>query len=530
MRCRIFASILFASFVYLFLVAAAGSVYAVCQDYQNSCDSCSCDGSGCNQTCSGVEYGPAPDFEPSFCTISQSCNMPSQRVVDSCDCSDTRSDTDSTTWTFNRVSCTNGSVCQGPIGRGGTGCHYCVTASNVCNNNGARDNGETGVDCGGGNCANCPVTAVGCGESPCGMCEQKMSDGSCQTANNICCRRKCFGNGCWTTAEGGADECGPPEGPGSCTVPPKEGCSPGMLCGSNADCGGGWCKSCNPPGRPPDPATCPAPGGRCEKCAPDPPPPPPPPPGKPWIKVKNTSVYAYTDLYSPMHRIPDAYDTEDTDTSRKFNIGDAGIVAARNLIRLDDMKSGTEVSTPKWMREEYYMDKKVDVTQIIEYSKARKNYKEITAIDQITEDNTIYIWTGPNTLELTQPDMAQLNGKNIVIVVDGLIVFNVASKKINTNSSIAYIAKAISFYKDATLIDEANGIFLANLVLTGPRTGISVPGLKIKGNLGGGSTLMRRRQNGDNRRPSLFIVFDPTPFVELLPLLSTTGYDWRQIQ
>ncbi len=96
------------------------------------------------------------------------------------------------------------------------------------------------------------------------------------------------------------------------------------------------------------------------------------------------------------------------------------------------------------------------------------------------------------------------------------------------NATTAIIAKQINFYSGSVFATEAKGLFVADTIDLGQ----SADPLKITGNLV--STLnpinTTKRARTDNRKPSLFIVFDPTAFVTLMEGVGVRSYDWRQIQ
>jgi hypothetical protein len=83
--------------------------------------------------------------------------------------------------------------------------------------------------------------------------------------------------------------------------------------------------------------------------------------------------------------------------------------------------------------------------------------------------------------------------------------------------------------KDIIIDSSVAGI---NAILIGQTvsTGVSTTGLKIKGNLINESVLQIDRNQSDGRMPSLFVVFDPKIYLDILPYLSTSTYDWKQIQ
>jgi hypothetical protein len=83
------------------------------------------------------------------------------------------------------------------------------------------------------------------------------------------------------------------------------------------------------------------------------------------------------------------------------------------------------------------------------------------------------------------------------------------------------LAKKITFSSSVT---TAAGIFIAQTIEYQ-----STNGLKVLGNLIS-KTAVTLQSRSDNTRPSLFIVFKPQMYLELLPYLSISKYDWQQLQ
>jgi len=122
-----------------------------------------------------------------------------------------------------------------------------------------------------------------------------------------------------------------------------------------------------------------------------------------------------------------------------------------------------------------------------------------------------------------------------VLVVDGSVVFNVAGNTFNADTSvatrparrsIAILADSIAFSSGANFLRNANAIFVASTIDTGS---LADAPLKVKGNIIT-SNFTNGRTNGNNQSPSVFVVFDGKQYVDLLPLLSVSKYDWKQLQ
>jgi hypothetical protein len=121
-----------------------------------------------------------------------------------------------------------------------------------------------------------------------------------------------------------------------------------------------------------------------------------------------------------------------------------------------------------------------------------------------------------------------------VIFVDGNVNINTfaASTIFNpANQSIAIIATGTIFIHQNYSV--ANGIFVANNVQLTSNGVVTpqLPPLKINGNLISITSVNELiRLSTDQRSPSLFVVFKPQMYLDLLPLLSTTVQEGRQLE
>ena len=157
----------------------------------------------------------------------------------------------------------------------------------------------------------------------------------------------------------------------------------------------------------------------------------------------------------------------------------------------------------------------------LSYIKARKQHKVITSLAQINADG-IYVWDG--ALSITDAVKVRFDNYKIVFISTGTVTINTNNGLDPVNGSLAIIAPTITF---TNIVEEANGIFIANDISTGSPAN---QGLKIIGNLIVQDSLTNDREWTNGNKPSLFIVFDQQKYIDLLPYLSTANYDWRQIQ
>ncbi|MEK7625103.1 MAG: GBS Bsp-like repeat-containing protein, partial [Patescibacteria group bacterium] len=240
--------------------------------------------------------------------------------------------------------------------------------------------------------------------------------------------------------------------------------------------------------------------------------------GNNWYKLKSTSfigssttgiaVPAFVSQYIP--------GDVDDDTSKYFIIGDAGSVLNTTVL-----PSTSYSSSNNWRDSSYPESFSMNSSGFLSYIKSRKEHTKIDDLSKITADG-IYDWNGTVPLDITSVP-PQFNSFKVVLIVSGTVNINVADFS-PTNKSLALLADQINFSNTTT---QASGIFIANTINTGNPAN---QGLKIIGNLIAQTTLTNGRIWSDTSRPSIFIVFDPVQYLNLLPYLSTASYDWRQVQ
>jgi len=249
-----------------------------------------------------------------------------------------------------------------------------------------------------------------------------------------------------------------------------------------------------------------------------------------WIKLKNSSFSKRsssapnTSLTNVLPLSIAPYDADDDVNQRYFIMGsDPGLVTASSI------DTGTaEVSSKGW-KADYTQSTSMNPTAFLSYVKSRKKYKTVSDMSSINQDG-IYVWSGVLTLNNTNLNQATAS-KFVLIVDDNVTIdqdkFNIGNCKDATGlKKIAILSKTgtITF---STSTQCAAGIFIAQTIDTGSN---SNQGLKIKGNLIALTSLANGRAWADNSQPSVFVVFDPVQYINLLPYLSTASYEWRQLQ
>lgn len=252
---------------------------------------------------------------------------------------------------------------------------------------------------------------------------------------------------------------------------------------------------------------------------------PTPTPG-PWIKLKNSSFISKNNLTVDIPLIPIIYDAADDTTQAFFIIGEAGVVAAP-AINITHFNPAAKTGNPEY-KAIYTPAYSMTPALFLSYIKARKEYIVITNLGEITGSG-IYVYNGALTGSSALTN-SNFTTSNVVLIATGDIEIN--ETKFNSSDCISATKSAAILSTTGTIsfadtTQCAAGIFIANTIETGANTN---QGLKIIGNLIAQTSLVNNREWPTNSQPSLFIKFDQTKYINLLPYLSTANYQWREIQ
>ena len=250
----------------------------------------------------------------------------------------------------------------------------------------------------------------------------------------------------------------------------------------------------------------------------------------PWIKLKDSSFSKIGDLNNVIPLNITAYDADDN-TNHYFIINnssppqtDPGLVSAASI------NTGTaNVSSKNWWVASYSRIVSTSPQLFLDYVRSRKEYQTIADLSSIT-NNGLYVWQGD--LTLTNTNLNQITASNLVLIVNGNLSinenqFNIGGDCRNTSTSkkIALLSTGAINFSNTTQC--AAGIFIGKTIDTGSNNN---QGLKIKGNLVAFSSFNNQRKWSNNSKPAVFIVFQPQMYLDLLPYLSVSKYDWRQLQ
>ena len=259
--------------------------------------------------------------------------------------------------------------------------------------------------------------------------------------------------------------------------------------------------------------------------------------GQGWFKLKDASFHRQGRFRDYLDPDLTAYDSDDT-TDMYPLIGGAGVLTANS--KTIDIGSNTEdASRKRWERSLFADDNSFlnDLKTFVSYASSEKNVKVITSISQV-QPNTINIFKGNATINNQSQNKIPNGIRNYILLVDGDLtladmpgngdIFNQQER-----SAAIMATGSINIYSDYT---ELNGIFIAQTIDLGydpPASGTmhSTP-LKINGNIITAQPMnnIQRKRTDDDTKPSLFIVFKPEMYMDLLPLLSVIVRESSQIQ
>lgn len=242
----------------------------------------------------------------------------------------------------------------------------------------------------------------------------------------------------------------------------------------------------------------------------------------PWTKMKNSSYISRNSLTSMIALSPTAYDADDT-TQNYFIVGAGGVVAAPSIdIDISNTNPTAKTSDPEYKLIYTPSTYSMTPTAYLEYIRARKQVQTVGSIDAITSSGT-YVINGDVTVNSDTAPFDLPN--NIVLVVTGTVTVDPsAGNTFAPTGSVAIIASTINFNPAVT---QATGIFVAGSLDTGTTAN---QGLKIVGNLVSQTAIANNRQWSTTDKPSVFIKFDQTLYIDLLPHLGVARYEWTQQQ
>jgi len=243
-----------------------------------------------------------------------------------------------------------------------------------------------------------------------------------------------------------------------------------------------------------------------------------------WIKIKDAS---FNNRSLTANRLPPVmvpYDSYDNDTSPgHFMLGKNGVslgLQVGDTGRYAESPRNWYDTVPNVDPNTYVAVRKItQVSQQIEYVQQRKDSLDQPTLST-TSKNIEIIHTSPTLTD------SQVSALPSVLMVDGDVMisgdFNTAKR------SLAVIATGTITFSATTI--SANGIFIADKITVEKQSGNTSKGLKINGNVIGLNKLVNDRTPSDTAQPSIFVIFNPKMYIDMLPSLSQALYDWKQLQ
>jgi hypothetical protein len=244
-----------------------------------------------------------------------------------------------------------------------------------------------------------------------------------------------------------------------------------------------------------------------------------------WIKLKNSSFSSLTSLNNVIPLNIVAYDAADDNASQRYFIinsagNDPGLVAASSI------NTGTaDVSSKNWGTASADISIRMRPSDFLSYVRSRKEYTTVSNLGDITTNNynkQILVLTGPITIDNTNKSI--FDNKSLVLIINGNLNLNFTTFN-PTGGYVAFLSTGTITFASTTT--EARGIFISPTVDLGTNSNL---GIKIIGNLVALNNLINGRQWTDNSKPSVFVVFDQSYYINLLPYLSTANYQMSQTQ
>ena len=247
---------------------------------------------------------------------------------------------------------------------------------------------------------------------------------------------------------------------------------------------------------------------------------------QPWYKLKDASLNKIGDHNISVAQNVSKFTDGDPDdnTDRYVIIGNSDLLISSGNYNPGPSYNPINASINNFYSSNYSDFNYFYLDNFYQYLVSRKL---ITNISSLSDINTSGVYS-INTDALNLTPQTTLPNYNFVLVVrnqnnDNYGDVNISINDFNSSkNSIAILAKDITTSNGVQYI---NGIFIASGIFSYQNS----EGLKIFGNLVSKNTVTLQDRS-DNTRPSLFVVFSPKMYLDLLPYLSIAKYDWQQIQ
>jgi hypothetical protein len=270
---------------------------------------------------------------------------------------------------------------------------------------------------------------------------------------------------------------------------------------------------------------------------------------QPWMKLKDASFNSkFTSGNKRLNIIPfgiQAFDSEDSGGA--YTLDNTALINPGVILGLKQIDQGviakTNYSSSNWVKFDYpNFNSQYSPSNYRDYILAKKRYNTVTHSSvniSSTHDfddpvSGIYYWEGGLNIDTT-PNFGGNTGqqRSILIYVNGPVVINTSTNTFSppNNVSIGIVSA-----------DPTNGLQISQsmsqirALLVGEKVtdyGSANPGttpLKIKGNLISNTEYNLNRVNSAYNLPGMFMVFDPSLYINLLPYFSVATYQWEELE
>lgn len=279
----------------------------------------------------------------------------------------------------------------------------------------------------------------------------------------------------------------------------------------------------------------------------------------PWVKLKNASYAGHANVLNSIPWNVSAFDDNDdiqTNGGRIFSSDtESGVSTTFNLIPTPVVSPGDQEPTAvpglyvgsgmvgqkrydsnhmlsqEWINDDYSFSSYESVSLFFEYVKSRKQLSTFTdpgTLSTELDESGIYRLGSDETeaqkkdLTITSSNVSAFDNKRIMLYVTGKLKINVATFD-PTDGYAILLAPEVEFGSNAK---EVHGVVIGHVVSVSKTSSLREKGLKIVGNLVSTEYFVNNREVKDNAIPSIFIMYDVTPYIELLPYMSGSRYIW----
>jgi len=261
-----------------------------------------------------------------------------------------------------------------------------------------------------------------------------------------------------------------------------------------------------------------------------------------WYRLKQASFTKQGAIQNFIPPNVQPYDGFDTD-QEYLNIRQAaesdgiGLVTSGGGIDLGpgDGVIVPQVSQKNWSKLTYTANKGYlsNLSSFLSYARARKEIKVISNLSQ-AESGKVNILQGNATWQ-NNVNANKINPSqdNLVLIVQGNLTIESAPASNFNNARRSWAIMATGQINVNPSITEMNGVFIANNYDLAYGVASSTIPLKVVGNLISNTPLTnikRYRPVADYQRASLYVVFYPEYYYDLVPYLSTITQEGRQLE